>query len=217
MSGIARWAPVSGILYVVLWAIVIFALEGDTGDSDSEILAWYADSGNRDQQLISFFLVLAASLCFVWFLSLLRGRLAEAEGTAGTKTALAFGAGLVAVTLWLIAAAVWMSISFAVDDAEEFVVDPNTDRVLGNLGYAIWFGGTTIALLVVLCVALVGLRGQLIPRWLAWVSVLVAITMLASFVFVPFLIWLAWVLVVSLVWLFWKPKPEVAAPTAPPG
>ena len=62
MSGIARWAPVSGILYVVLWAIVIFALEGDTGDSDSEILAWYADSGNRDQQLISFFLVLAASL-----------------------------------------------------------------------------------------------------------------------------------------------------------
>ena len=113
--------------------------------------------------------------------------------------------------------AVWMSISFAVDDADEFVVDPNMDRLFGNLGYALWFGGTTIALLVVLCVALVGLRGQLIPRWLAWVSVLVAITMLASFVFLPFLIWLGWVLVVSLVWLFWKPKPEVAAPAAPAG
>ena len=144
----------------------------------------------------------------MWFLSVLRGRLAQAEGTAGSKTALAFGAGLVAVTLWTIATAVWISVSFAVDDSDEFVVDPNMDRLFGNLGYALWFGGTTIALLVVLCVALVGLRGQLIPKWLAWVSILVAITMLASFVFIPFLIWLGWVLVVSLVWLFWKPKPK---------
>ena len=101
--------------------------------------------------------------------------------------------------------AVWMSISFAVDDADEFVVDPNMDRLFGNFGYALWFAGTTIALLVVLCAALVGLRGELIPKWLAWVSVLVAITMLASFAFIPFLIWLGWVLVVSLMWLFWKP------------
>ena len=215
MSGIARWAPVSGILYVVLWGIVIFALEGDTGDTDAEIVAWYADSGNRDQQLISFFLVLAAALCFVWFLSILRGRLAQAEGTAGVKTALAFGAGVVAVTLWTIASAVWMAVSFTVGDSDEFVVDPNMDRLLGNLGYAIWFGGTTIALLVALCVGLVGLRGQLIPRWLAWVSFVVAATMLASFVFVPFLIWLVWVLVVSLVFLFWKPTADVEAPATP--
>ena len=132
------------------------------------------------------------------------------------KTALAFGAGLVAVTLWTIAMAVWMSVSFAVDDSDDFVVDPNTERLFSNFGYALWFGGTTIALLVVLCAALVGLRGELIPRWLAWVSILVAITMLASFAFIPFLIWLGWVLVVSLVWLFWKPAADTA-PAAPTG
>ena len=217
MSGIARWAPVSGILYVVLWVVAIFALEGDTGDSDSEILAWYADSGNRDKALASFMIVLAAGLLFVWFLSVLRGRMAEAEGTAGTRTALAFGAGLVAVTLWTIAMAVWTSIAFAVQDSDEFVVEPNTERLFGILGYAIWFGGTTIALLVVLCVGLIGLQGRLIPRWLAWVSFLVAATMLVSFFFVPFLIWLVWILLVSLVMLFWKPKAEVAAPAAPAG
>ena len=214
MSAISRWAPVSGILYVILWALVIFAFEEDQGDSDTEIVAWYADSGNRDMQLATFFMILAASLCFLWFLSILRGRLAHAEGAAGVKTTLAFGAGLVAVTMWTIASAIWISIAFAVDDADEFVVDPNMERLFGVLGYALWFGGTTIALLVVLCVGLVGLRGQLIPKWLAWVSILVAILMLASFAFIPFLIWLGWVLVVSLVWLFWKPKPEVAAPAA---
>jgi hypothetical protein len=193
---------------------VIFLLDSDPGDSDADITSWYADSGNRDQQVIAFFLVLAAGLAFLWFLSVLRGRLAEAEGTASTKTALAFGAGLVAVTLWTIAMAVWMSVSFAVDDSDEFVVDPNTERLFSNFGYALWFGGTTIALLAVLCVALVGLRGQLVPKWLAWVSVLVALTMLASFAFIPFLIWLGWVLVVSLVWLFWKPAPEAPAPAS---
>jgi hypothetical protein len=208
---LARWAPISGILYVVLWAVVIFLLDSDPGDSDADIVSWYRDSGNRDQQVIAFFLVLAAGLLFLWFLSVLRGRLAQAEGTASTRTALAFGAGLVAVTLWTIAMAVWMSISFAVDDSDEFVVDPNTERLFSNFGYALWFGGTTIALLVVLCVALVGLRGELIPKWLAWVSVLVAVTMLASFAFIPFLIWLGWVLVVSLLWLFWKPAAEAPA------
>jgi uncharacterized membrane protein YhdT len=211
---LARWAPISGILYVVLWAVVIFLLDSDPGDSDTDITSWYADSGNRDQQVIAFFLVLAAGLLFLWFLSVLRGRLAEAEGMAGTRTSLAFGAGLVAVSLWTIAMAVWMSVSFAVDDSDEFVVDPNTERLFSDFGYALWFGGTTIALLTVLCVALVGLRGQLIPKWLAWVSVLVAVTMLASFTFIPFLIWLGWVLVVSLVWLFWKPAPEAPAPAS---
>src|SRR4029453_2102451 len=149
---LARWAPISGILYVVLWAVVIFLLDSDPGDSDTDITSWYADSGNRDQQGIRFFLVLAAGLLFLWFLSVLRGRLAEAEGMAGTRTSLAFGAGLVAVTLWTIAMAVWMSVSFAVDDSEEFVVDPNTERLFSDFGYALWFGGTTIALLTVLCV-----------------------------------------------------------------
>lgn len=214
---LARWAPISGVLYVILWVVVIFALEGETGDSDADIVSWYADSGNRDQQLVSFFLVLAASLCFVWFLSVLRGRLAETEGAAGTKTALAFGAGLVAVTLWTIASAVWMAISFTVGDSDEFVVDPNMDRLLGNLGYALWFGGTTIALLVVLCTGLVGLKSGVIPRWLAWVSFLVAVLMLASFVFVPFLIWLGWVLVVSLIWLFARPEADTAPVATPTG
>ena len=215
MSGIARWAPVSGILYVVLWVITIFLVEGDTGDSDAEIVAWYADSGNRNKQIAGFLIVLAASLSFIWFLSVLRDRMVEAAGT-GAKTAVAFGAGLVAVTLWTAASAVWASLSFTVDDSDEFVLDPNMDRLFGLLGYALWFGGTTIALLVVLCVGLVGLRGRLIPRWLAWVSFVVAATMLVSFFFIPILIWFVWVLVVSLVWLFWKPAPE-AAPAAPAG
>jgi hypothetical protein len=57
----ARWAPLSGIVFVILW-LVAFALMGDEDrNSSSEVLSWYADSGNRHKQIAAFFVVLAAS------------------------------------------------------------------------------------------------------------------------------------------------------------
>jgi hypothetical protein len=89
----ARWSPVSGIVLVALWIATLAVTGNDvsSSDSDGQILAYYADSGHRHKHIAGFFLVLAASLFFVWFLSVLRGRLARAEGGAGALTAAAFG------------------------------------------------------------------------------------------------------------------------------
>jgi hypothetical protein len=213
----ARWAPLSGVVFVLLWILVFFGLDDDgAGDSDSEILAWYADSGNRNNQLVTFFLILASVLFFIWFVSVLRGRLASAEGTPGSHTVLAFGAGLVASALWSVASVFFMALSFAVDDSNRFVVDPNTYRLIDNMGYAIWFSGTTVAALLVFATALLSLKGQIVPTWLAWLSLVVAATMLVSFMFIPFLIFLGWVLVVSLVLVFRKPTPAPGAARATP-
>ncbi len=206
----ARWAPVSGVLFVLMWVISIF-FWGDIGDSDAEIGSWYADSGNRHKQIVSYFVVLAASLFFVWFVAVLRGRLAQAEGKTGARTALAFGAGLVAAAIWTVADAFFATVGFTIEDADEFVLDPNTFRVIDNVGYAIWTSGTTVAALLVFATALSSLKGQIVPKWLAWLSIVVAVTMLFAIVFIPFLIFLGWVLVVSL-WMLWKPGD--AAPAA---
>ena len=209
----ARWAPISGVLFVALWVAAMFLIFNNPGDSDSEIVSWYDDSGNRHKQIAGLFIILAASLAFIWFVSVLRGRLAHAEGKAGTLTAIAFGAGLVTAALWTVANVFFQAISLAVGDTKEFVVDPNTFRLIDVVGYAIFVSGTTVALLVVVATALVSLKGQIVPKWLAWLSFVVAATMLVSFFFIPFLIFLGLVLVVSVV-LIWKPA-ESAAPVAP--
>jgi hypothetical protein len=211
---IARWAPLSGVVFVVLWLITFFAFGDDAGESNSDILSWYADSGNHDKQLASFFLILAATMFFLWFASTLRGWLADAEGKAGSMTALGYGAALVAGVMWTIAGVFFMAISFTASDSDEFVVDPNTARVFDNAGYAIWFSGTTIAALLVFATALLALRSGFLPKWLAWVSFVVALTMLVSFAFLPFLIFLGWILVVSIL-LAWKPV-GTEAPAATP-
>ena len=207
----ARWAPLGGVMFVVLW-VISAVFWGNIGDSDADIRSWYMDSGNRHKQEVSYFLILAASLFFLWFVAVLRGRLAQAEGKPGTRTALAFGAGLVATAIWTIADAFFATVSFAVAESDQFVLDPNTSRVIDNVGYGIWTSGTTIASLVVFAFALASLKGQIVAKWLAWLSILVAVTMLFSVIFVPFLIFLGWVLVVSL-WMIWKPG-ETTAPAA---
>lgn len=204
MKGMARWSPLSGAVFVALW-VAAFGLKSDTpmsDDPDTSIVDYFNSSGNRNRDIAAFLCSLAAALFFVWFLSVLRTRLARAEGKAGGLTAAAFGAGLISATLWLTAAAFFTSPSAALGSSE-FQLDPNTFRILNGLGFLIWQSGTTIAAVTVIATALVSLRSRLLPKWLAWLSLLVAATMLLSILFLFFLSWLAWVLVVSIA-LVWK-------------
>ena len=65
-------------------------------------------------------------------------------------TAAAFGAGLVSATLWFSAAALFVSPSMARSDTSKFQLDADTFRILNDLGYTLWFGGTTIAAVTVI-------------------------------------------------------------------
>ena len=211
-----RWSPAAGIAFVALWIVTLAITSGspDTGDSDSKILSYYADSGHRARDLAGLFLVLAACLFFLWFLAALRSRLATAEGGVGRLATAAFGAGVASTTLWFAAVATFVAPSGARSDTSRFQLDPDTWRLLNDFGYTLWFGGTTIAAVTVVATAILALRTGLLPRWLAWLSFAVAATLLVAFVFIPILIFLGWVLIVSIV-LVWRRAPEAAAMTAP--
>ncbi|HEU0304124.1 MAG TPA: hypothetical protein VFR32_06045 [Gaiellaceae bacterium] len=210
----ARWAPLSGIAFATLWVagFVLAIASGGDGESAAEILADYADAANRDRSVLAFLLTLLGLLFFVWFLALLRGRLAAAEGRAGTYTAVAFGAGLVASVIWVVAAVFQMAVDYTINETKEFVLDPNTERLVSETAYLLFVVGTPVAGLVVLATSLLGLRAGAVPRWLAWLGLpLAALMILAFLAVIPLLLFLAWVVAVSLV-LFWQP-PE-AAPMA---
>jgi hypothetical protein len=205
MNNWARWSPATGIIFVALW-IVGFAITSgtpDSGSSNAKIVAYYADSGHRARDIAGLFLVLAASLLFVCFLAVLRARLVSAAGNLGGLAAAAFGAGLVSAALWFAAVAVFVGPSTARADTSRFQLDPDTFRLLNDVGYTLWFGGTTVAAVTVAATAVLSMRTGLLPKWLTWLSFVVAASMLVAFFFVPILIFLGWVLVVSLA-LLWR-------------
>ena len=202
-----RWAPLSGIVFVALW-IGGFAIlvANSPGDSDADILSHYANSGNRGGDQMGFFLILAAGLFFLWFLALLRSRLAHAEGEPGPYTALAFGAGLVASALWIVADVFFIAISYTAQETKEFKVDPNTERLISEMGYLFFVLGTPVAALLVISTSLLAVKERIMPKWLAWLGLVLAVPMVLIFLAViPFLLFLGWVLAVSIVLLL---RPE---------
>jgi hypothetical protein len=206
-----RWWPVTGILFVAFYIVGLALISSpDSGDTDAQILAHYAKRSNRVDDFIAFFLILGAVLLLIWFLALLRNRLAQSEGTAGTLTSLATGAGLAAAALWVVSDTLFAAPSAVTSETSKFHLDPNTYRLLNDIGYGIWFSGTTIMAILVVATAILARRTGLLPKWLVWLSYPVALTMLVAFFFIPFLIMLGWILVVSVT-LIVRPSVEVPA------
>lgn len=194
----SRWAPLSGLVFVALWIVAfVVGLGGEESPSDAVIVAHYADQGNRSSDVTFFFLVVLASLVFVAFLSVLRGRLAETGGRDGALPVLAFGAGIAAATLWVVAGVFWGSVAYTANETEAFRVDPNTERLVGEVAYLFFVTGIVSALLVVLATSVVALRTGVLPRWLAWLGLPVAVTMLGALAVLPFFFFLVWVALVS--------------------
>jgi hypothetical protein len=99
-------------------------------------------------------------------------------------------------------------------DESNFKLDANTAEMLNDAGYLLLVAGVMIAAIMVLSASTAALRTGVLPAWLGWVGLVVAVGMLFAVFFVPILVFVAWVLVVSLVMLVaaWR----VRGGTAPP-
>jgi hypothetical protein len=191
-----RWAGVAGIGFVALY-VVAFAVGGEPPDTDPAITARYADSGERALELTAFFLIAAAALAFVLFVGGARSLLAGSEGQQRTLAALAYAGGVVSAALILVGNAVSRTTAFAADD-ELFTLDPDTQRMFESAGFLLFVSAAFAAILLVAAVSAGALRYGILPRWLGWAGIVVAVLLPSAFVFVGFLILLAWVLAVGI-------------------
>jgi hypothetical protein len=192
-----RWSALAGVLFVALFAVAL-ALSANTGDNPSEVQQWYAHSGNRTKEFVAWFLYIAAAIAFLSFLGTLRDMLVRAEGGPGTLSALVFGPGL-AFTVLLVTGVSLFAAPAALGGENDFKLDPNTAEIFSDAGYFVLVAGGMIASIVVLATSMAALRTGVLPSWLGWVGLIVAVVMLFSVFFLPLLVFLAWVLAVSLV------------------
>lgn len=193
-----RWSPLTGIAFAVLFLTALGVSGSGPGDTPAEVTEWYADDGNRGAAFLTFFLIVGAALCFLWFLGALRGVLVRAEGDPARWTALGFGAGVASATLLLAAASLYVTPA-ATAGQDEFPFDATAANAFANAGFALLVCSAMAGALLVLAVSIVAHRTGLLPRWLTLVGFVVAPLLLFSIFFLPLFVWLAWVLAISLV------------------
>lgn len=207
-GALERWvhhAPLTGVAAVVLWVVGLL-VGGDKTNKDKGVDILAAVRDNSNQILLGASLFLLGTALFIWFLGTLRSRLLAGEGEPGRLAATAYGAGIAMAACVALVPGPDMAMAINKDD-----IDPSAASAMHNLGDAFFVAAEYLAPVLLVATALAALRFGVLPRWLAWVSLLIALVLLIGPIGWAALIFAfpLWVLVVSvMVWRWW---PRTAA------
>jgi hypothetical protein len=204
---------VSGIVFVALFVAgsILFDQTPSIGDSDEAIVAYYESSASQVRLQAAYLVLTLAAVFFVWYVGTLSARLRAAEGGPGWLSRIVLVSGAAFVTAVILGFLVGGMVADIGDDTDAFQVDPHTARLLSDASYTFVFEtALPLAAPMVLAVSIVDLRGALVPRWVPWAGLVVAVLCLLGFLGVPMGLFLAWV-VLQAVYSIRRPGPVPAA------
>jgi hypothetical protein len=201
-----RWTPLAGVAAVVCM-VVAFAVAGsspDTQGSDAKITAYYTSHSHQVQNIVGLLVFAVGILFLIVFYGVLRERL------AGTMGRVAFGAGIASAVLFFAAIVFFTGPALAANDTNKFHLDPNTFRLLNDMGYEFWVGAVMTGAVVVFATSAAALGA--LPRWFTRAGVVVGVVLLFAVFFLPAFLYWAWILVASILLVR---EPRVSAAAAP--
>jgi Domain of unknown function (DUF4386) len=209
-----RWPALSGIVFVVLMLTgAFFVIDVPAPDASTQEIAGYlADSANHTRNIVGAYLWVLGGLAFLGFVAGLRAVLRRAEGDPGTLSSLVFGAGVVFTAVWSVSAVAIAAVAYSVGLGDAPVSDPDLVRVLPQLGsLLLLLGGGFAGIVLVLATSMLTFRTRVLPRWLAWFGILVAIALVFPVTYMNILPLVAWVLFASVALLMRQDEPATAA------
>jgi hypothetical protein len=189
---VKRYAPLSGIVFVVLFIVAFVVLGGSTpgiGKPPADVASFYAQ--HHDKETNAAF-VLALATFFLALFVASSWMLIRDEGQVWS--ALFFGGGMVAVAVFLVAA----SIHLALADGGDHNLDPVALQALNALDNDTFVGFTSVGIM------LLGAAGAMIPRqavlkWLGWLALVIGIAVFTPVGFVAFAGAGIWIIATSIV------------------
>ncbi len=192
-----RAAAVAGIIFALLFAASLVFLRLSIPSDLTRETGWIAQA--RDYLSIALALMPFAGIAFLWFIGVIRDRFGELEDRFFSTVF--FGSSLLFIGMVFVAMAVAGALVVSVDvDGNEMI---NQDVVL--FGRALMLQISNVYALRMAGVLMFSLgtiwrHTQLMPRWLVWLTYLLAITLL---LIISLNLWItllfpAWVLLVSV-------------------
>src|SRR5437588_7347615 len=170
-AGLARWAALGGILYVVLFVIgviVMFSGEPDGDASPAKVIAYYSKASHRDKIQFGWLIAGLGIFAFLWFLSSLRRAVRRWEGEDGFLTALTTIGGAIYATLAFAALAVNTGIRTMSDDTYHHTVYPGLIHAADDTSYVMHATGGAGASAMIIAATLAAMLAAVVPKWAGW-------------------------------------------------
>jgi len=209
MGKISRWfPPFTGIIFVVLVVLITILIgqgQDATKKSAEEIVNHYKNHDTRES--IGAILIVFAATAMLFFGGWLRRVLRDAEGPDGILSAVAFGG---AVT-FSAGAAVAGSIHLALPDLADDI-SPVALQAINGIDYDMFFFFPVGLGTVFLATGISAVRHGALPKWFAWVSVVLGVLSFTPVFFIFFFIGPIWFLILSIIGI----RRAVGEETPPP-
>jgi len=187
----------------VLGAVGAFVIGGDTPDGNASadaVIAHY--TANRTQGIIAAIVLALTAIPTLAFAARLRERARIALGADRTLPNLAFGAGVLTAAGFLGAAAIDLALADYARDLEL-----SAAQALNALGADSFLLFTTGIATLVLAGSLIAIRSRLLPAWLGWTGIAIAIAMFTPVGFFAACLAGVWIVAASLL-LFARGEPS---------
>jgi len=202
-------AAISGILFALMLGTVIVMMSSTVPRDPVRAGTWITNASNRSSVTFAINLVPFAGIAFLWFIGVIRNRLGDREDKFFATVFL--GSGLLLVGILFTAAAVVGSALFVYSQSPHI----STDTLRMALVLASTLLGTfgaRMAAVFTLSVTTVGLRTQLVPRWLSVMGVFCAVALVITppAPKLTQLVFPLWVLILSLHILVVSMRPPLA-------
>lgn len=193
ISRSTRWAPLTGIVFVVLVVLGGPVGEGSTPDSKAtgaQVIAYFEAHSSREQ--FGAVLLTLAFIVFLFFAGSLRSYLRQTAAVEGLGAVILAGAAVL-VTGQTAGSGLILALSDSPQhlspDAAQALNLLNNDMVLTNAaGFCVFGIASGLAIL----------RGAALPRWLGWMAIVIGVSVVTPAEFVGVLLLAFWIVTVSV-------------------
>lgn len=151
-----------------------------------------------------------AVVFFVWFMGTLRAKFRRAEGETGQVSGIFYGGALVFAAGGAIGSSFELATADTVGD-----VPAQVTQTLSVMNADILVVIVAGALIFQLAAAVLTFRFGVLPRWIGYFSILIAIVSLTPVFFFGFALTIIWAIIVSIV-VYRAQEPAAASPAVAP-
>ena len=195
-----RAAAIAGILFALLLGVAFVLIFISQPADPAKPGAWLSDPSRRDAVAVALNLVPFAGIAFLWFIGVVRDRIGQQEDRFFATVFL--GSGLLFVAMLFAGAAFAAGLgSLATATPSASGSNPGTLIIGRNITVLLLrVYGMRMAAVFTMSAATITLRTKVIPSWIGFTGIAVAIVLLVSIGLTPWvaLLFPAWILVLSV-------------------
>jgi len=170
-------AAIAGILFALMLGTVIVMMSSAIPRDPAHGAIWITNASSRDSVAFAMNLIPFAGIAFLWFIGVIRNRLGGREDKFFATVFL--GSGLLLVGILFTAAAVMGSALFVYSESPNISRDTLRMALVLASTLLVTFGARMAAVFT-LSVTTIGLRTQLVPRWLSVIGVACAVALVLT-------------------------------------